>query len=96
MPTSCLQTGGSVTLDVKDAKGVMHHILVALHPQGEGPLNPSGRFFRTYMGGTKERAVFLGAIMAAKKPTVPVVLYAKRACIPNAYGAVTCTGCPKP
>ena len=88
MPTKCLQTGGSVTLDVTDANGVTHHIMIVLHPLGEPPLDPSEPIFRTYMGGPSERAAYLTALMEAKEPTSPAVLLAKRTCITNPYGAI--------
>ena len=82
MPTRCLTTGGSVTVDATDAEGVVHHIMVVLHPQGERPLNPGEQFFRTYMGDVDERAAYLAAIRRGEEPTVPAVLYAKQTWIP--------------
>ena len=88
MATTCLQTGGSVTVDATDAKGVVHHIMVVLHPSAEPPLDPSEPFFRTYLGGPEDRAAYLAALTTGEEPTVPAVLHAKRACVPNPYSDV--------
>ena len=66
----------------------MHHIMVALHPRGEPPLDPSEPFFRTYMGGPEDRAAYLAALERGEEPTVPAVLHAQRACVRSPYDAV--------
>ena len=83
MPPACLQTGGSVTLDVTDANGVVHHIMIVLHPKGEPALTPSDPFFIKYIGRPEDRAAFLAAVMGGEEPTSPAVLHAKRTCISN-------------